>query len=205
MGEAGDLIVPVFLNQLECRLRLGSRAGKTILVNTLVYGLLLFRSDRGRLRTVPRGYTAQDRKLIVNEPEAVTVRTIFNEFLRFGSGQSPQAAWLFPPFTLGRELGIRNSLFEVAAARSRPDVASRRKVKTLPHHSATKGNCRNCHQRSADKTAHLGPSGERSPFPLRSGTAQICGEMPRYYRFASFKLLILNENGGEGEILQSRR
>jgi hypothetical protein len=40
---------------------------------------------------------------------------------------------------------------------------------------------------------------------LRSGTAQICGEMPRYYRFASFKLLILNENGGEGEILQSRR
>jgi hypothetical protein len=35
--------------------------------------------------TVPLGYTAQDRKLIVNEPEAVTVRTIFNEFLRLGS------------------------------------------------------------------------------------------------------------------------
>jgi DNA invertase Pin-like site-specific DNA recombinase len=30
--------------------------------------------------TVPLGYTAQDRKLIVNEPEAVTVRTIFNDY-----------------------------------------------------------------------------------------------------------------------------
>jgi len=38
--------------------------------------------------TVPLGYTAQDRKLIVNEPEAVTVRTIFNEFLRLGSVHS---------------------------------------------------------------------------------------------------------------------
>ena len=35
--------------------------------------------------TVPLGYTAQDRKLVVNEPEAATVRTIFNEFLRLGS------------------------------------------------------------------------------------------------------------------------
>jgi DNA invertase Pin-like site-specific DNA recombinase len=40
--------------------------------------------------TVPLGYTAQDRKLIVNEPEAVTVRTIFNEFLRLGSVHSLQ-------------------------------------------------------------------------------------------------------------------
>jgi len=37
---------------------------------------------------VPLGYTAQDRKLIINEPEAVTVRTIFNEFLRFGNVHS---------------------------------------------------------------------------------------------------------------------
>jgi site-specific DNA recombinase len=35
--------------------------------------------------TVPLGYTAQDRKLVVNPPEAATVRTIFNEFLRLGS------------------------------------------------------------------------------------------------------------------------
>jgi hypothetical protein len=42
---------------------------------------------------VPLGYTAQDRKLIVNEPEAVTVRTIFNEFLRLGSVHSLQD-WL---------------------------------------------------------------------------------------------------------------
>jgi DNA invertase Pin-like site-specific DNA recombinase len=43
--------------------------------------------------TVPLGYTAQGRKLIVNEPEAVTVRTIFNEFLRLGSVHSLQD-WL---------------------------------------------------------------------------------------------------------------
>jgi DNA invertase Pin-like site-specific DNA recombinase len=36
----------------------------------------------GRL---PLGYTAQDRKLVINEAEAVTVRTIFQEFLRSGS------------------------------------------------------------------------------------------------------------------------
>ena len=35
--------------------------------------------------TVPLGYTARDRKLVVNESEAATVRTIFNEFLRLGS------------------------------------------------------------------------------------------------------------------------
>ena len=35
--------------------------------------------------TVPLGYRAQDRKLVVNEPEAATVRTIFDEFLRLGS------------------------------------------------------------------------------------------------------------------------
>jgi DNA invertase Pin-like site-specific DNA recombinase len=35
--------------------------------------------------TVPLGYMAQDRKLVVNEPEAATVRTIFHEFLRLGS------------------------------------------------------------------------------------------------------------------------
>jgi site-specific DNA recombinase len=35
--------------------------------------------------TVPLGYAGQDRKLVVNEPEATTVRTIFNEFLRLGS------------------------------------------------------------------------------------------------------------------------
>ena len=35
--------------------------------------------------TVPLGYTARDRKLVVNELEAATVRTIFNEFLRLGS------------------------------------------------------------------------------------------------------------------------
>jgi DNA invertase Pin-like site-specific DNA recombinase len=43
--------------------------------------------------TVPLGYAAQDRKLIVNEPEAATVRTIFNEFLRLGSVHSLQD-WL---------------------------------------------------------------------------------------------------------------
>ena len=35
--------------------------------------------------TVPLGYTAQDRKLVVNEIEAATVRAIFDEFLRAGS------------------------------------------------------------------------------------------------------------------------
>ncbi len=35
--------------------------------------------------TVPLGYTAKDRKLVENEDEAATVRTIFNEFLRVGS------------------------------------------------------------------------------------------------------------------------
>ena len=34
---------------------------------------------------VPLATRAQDRKLVVNEPEAATVRTIFNEFLRLGS------------------------------------------------------------------------------------------------------------------------
>ena len=43
--------------------------------------------------TVPLGYTAQDRKLVVNEAEAATVRTIFNEFLRVGSVHSLQE-WL---------------------------------------------------------------------------------------------------------------
>jgi site-specific DNA recombinase len=43
--------------------------------------------------TVPLGYTARDRKLIVNESEAVTVRTIFNEFLHLGSVHSLQD-WL---------------------------------------------------------------------------------------------------------------
>jgi site-specific DNA recombinase len=38
--------------------------------------------------TVPLGYTAKDRKLIINEPEAVTVRTIFDEFLRLGNVHS---------------------------------------------------------------------------------------------------------------------
>ena len=35
--------------------------------------------------TVPLGFTARDRKLVVNESEAATVRTIFNQFLRLGS------------------------------------------------------------------------------------------------------------------------
>ena len=35
--------------------------------------------------TVPLGYAARDRKLVVNELEAPTVRTIFDEFLRLGS------------------------------------------------------------------------------------------------------------------------
>ncbi len=35
--------------------------------------------------TVPLGYSCSDRKLIVNESEAATVRTIFNEFLRLGA------------------------------------------------------------------------------------------------------------------------
>ncbi len=34
---------------------------------------------------MPLGYTASDRKLVLNEAEAATVRTIFNEFLRLGS------------------------------------------------------------------------------------------------------------------------
>lgn len=38
--------------------------------------------------TVPLGYSAQNRKLIINEPEAVTVRTIFDEFLRLGNVHS---------------------------------------------------------------------------------------------------------------------
>jgi DNA invertase Pin-like site-specific DNA recombinase len=38
--------------------------------------------------TVPLGYLCQERKLIVNESEASTVRTIFNEFLRLKSVQS---------------------------------------------------------------------------------------------------------------------
>ncbi len=37
---------------------------------------------------VPLGYDARDRKLQINEAEAVTVRTIFNEFLRLGSVHS---------------------------------------------------------------------------------------------------------------------
>jgi site-specific DNA recombinase len=43
--------------------------------------------------TVPLGYTAQDRKLVINEPEAAMVRTIFSEFLRLGSVHSLQE-WL---------------------------------------------------------------------------------------------------------------
>jgi hypothetical protein len=38
--------------------------------------------------TVPLGYTAQDRKLVVDEAEAATVRTIFNHFLRLGNVHS---------------------------------------------------------------------------------------------------------------------
>jgi hypothetical protein len=40
--------------------------------------------------TVPLRYTVQDRKLVVNEAEAASVRTIFNEFLRLGSVHSLQ-------------------------------------------------------------------------------------------------------------------
>jgi DNA invertase Pin-like site-specific DNA recombinase len=43
--------------------------------------------------TVPLGYTAGDHKLVLNEAEAATVRTIFNEFLRLGSVHSLQD-WL---------------------------------------------------------------------------------------------------------------
>jgi hypothetical protein len=46
------------------------------------------------------GYTAQDRKLVVNEPEAAKVRTIFNEFLRLGGVHRLQE-WL-------RETNIRS-------------------------------------------------------------------------------------------------
>ena len=35
--------------------------------------------------TVPLGYTSGDHKLVLNEAEASTVRTIFREFLRLGS------------------------------------------------------------------------------------------------------------------------
>ena len=42
---------------------------------------------------VSLGYTAQDHKLIVNESEAATVKTIFSEFLRLGNVTSLQA-WL---------------------------------------------------------------------------------------------------------------
>jgi hypothetical protein len=101
------------------------------------------------------------------------------------------------------EPGICNSLFETAAASSGPEHASRRKVKSLPFHTATKGNCLNCHQRSADKTAHIAPAGERSPFPLRSGILQICGEIQRYCRFASCKLLIINIDGGGRSLLRT--
>src|SRR6185437_8434847 len=38
--------------------------------------------------TVPLGYTVRDRKLVVNEAEAASVRTIFNEFMRLGSVHS---------------------------------------------------------------------------------------------------------------------
>ena len=34
---------------------------------------------------VPLGYTVVDRKLLIQEPEAVTVRTVYREFLRLGS------------------------------------------------------------------------------------------------------------------------
>ncbi|MEO6924602.1 MAG: recombinase family protein [Bryocella sp.] len=40
--------------------------------------------------TIPLGYTAQDRKLVVSETEANIVRTIFTEFLRVGSVHSLQ-------------------------------------------------------------------------------------------------------------------
>jgi hypothetical protein len=43
--------------------------------------------------TVPLGYAVQDRKLVVSEAEAASVRTIFNEFLRLGSVHSLQD-WL---------------------------------------------------------------------------------------------------------------
>jgi len=43
--------------------------------------------------TVPLGYTSGDHKLVLDEAEASTVRTIFNEFLRAGSVQSLQD-WL---------------------------------------------------------------------------------------------------------------
>ncbi len=43
--------------------------------------------------TVPLGYTARDRKLVVNKLEAATVCTIFDEFLRLDSVQQLQQ-WL---------------------------------------------------------------------------------------------------------------
>ena len=43
--------------------------------------------------TVPLGYSCRERKLVVNESEAATVRTIFNEFLRLGCVRSLQD-WL---------------------------------------------------------------------------------------------------------------
>jgi len=43
--------------------------------------------------TVPLGYTVHDRKLVVNEAEAATVRMIFNEFLRLGNVHGLQG-WL---------------------------------------------------------------------------------------------------------------
>jgi len=43
-----------------------------------------------------------------------------------------------------------------------------------------KGNCRNCQQRNADRTAHIAPAGERSPVPSRSGNLQVRGEIQEY-------------------------
>jgi hypothetical protein len=56
-----------------------------------------------------------------------------------------------------------------------PDHASRRKVKSLPFHSASKGNCQNGDQRRPPKPPQISGAGERSPFPLRSGILRNCG------------------------------
>jgi DNA invertase Pin-like site-specific DNA recombinase len=37
--------------------------------------------------TVPMGYDVRDRKLVINEPEAETVRHIFRRYLGLGSGK----------------------------------------------------------------------------------------------------------------------
>lgn len=98
LAELGGRVATVW----ECALRRPNQVTATCaaLVSWLATGAPNIEIGEGDLRHVPLGYDVKDRKLVVNEEEAATVRGIFERFVEVGSAT-----------VLARELrrkGLRN-------------------------------------------------------------------------------------------------